>query len=318
MELFSEIYGLYYLVVRKILEKANLDTLDFSDISKIINENAFSESSFFIIPNLENGEWDFFDSEKNCKLESDKFELPITNLQKSWLRAILNDRRIKIFLDRDEIEELKTKFSDIEELFDYDDFYIFDKNLGGDNFENQEYIKNFRILLDCIKEYKFLEIEYKNKNDRVTKNIYKPIKINYSEKDDKFRLIAYRVFNKKKNFVKLNISSIVSAEIKENNFLEPRKNQEDSTFIKIKLYNERNALERFMLQFAQYEKETEAFEKEYISKIYYDRADETELLIRILSFGPVLKVIEPEFFVNEIRKRLQRQMELYEIKQELL
>ena len=33
----------------------------------------------------------------------------------------------------------------------------------------------------------------------------------------------------------------------------------------------------------------------------------TEILIRILSFGPVLKVIEPETMVRQIRERLARQ-----------
>ena len=38
--------------------------------------------------------------------------------------------------------------------------------------------------------------------------------------------------------------------------------------------------------------------------------DETEILIRILSFGPVLKVIEPEDMVARIRERLAQQRDL--------
>lgn len=54
-----------------------------------------------------------------------------------------------------------------------------------------------------------------------------------------------------------------------------------------------------MLQFANYEKHTEFDEESkcWICSIYYDKADETELLIDILSFGPVARVLEPEPFL---------------------
>ena len=35
-----------------------------------------------------------------------------------------------------------------------------------------------------------------------------------------------------------------------------------------------------------------------------DRFDETEIVIRVLSFGPYVKVLEPESFVNLIKERL--------------
>ena len=42
-------------------------------------------------------------------------------------------------------------------------------------------------------------------------------------------------------------------------------------------------------------------------EINYSKDDETELLIRILSFGPTVKVIEPESFVSLIKERLHNQ-----------
>ena len=35
-----------------------------------------------------------------------------------------------------------------------------------------------------------------------------------------------------------------------------------------------------------------------------DRFDETEIVIRVLSFGPYVKALEPESFVNLIKERL--------------
>ena len=42
----------------------------------------------------------------------------------------------------------------------------------------------------------------------------------------------------------------------------------------------------------------------YRIKIYYEKEDETELVIRVLTFGPMVKVIEPKPFVDLIKERL--------------
>ena len=70
-----------------------------------------------------------------------------------------------------------------------------------------------------------------------------------------------------------------------------------------------------MLHFTDLEKETERIEdKHYRITLNYKQGDETEILIRILSFGPVLKVLEPETMVSQIRDRLERQAAILEQK----
>ncbi|MBO7373812.1 MAG: WYL domain-containing protein, partial [Oscillospiraceae bacterium] len=79
----------------------------------------------------------------------------------------------------------------------------------------------------------------------------------------------------------------------------------------MELYDARNALERVMLHFSDLEKETERIgDRRYRITLKYRQGDETEILIRILSFGPVLKVTEPENMVSQIRERLSRQAAL--------
>ena len=46
----------------------------------------------------------------------------------------------------------------------------------------------------------------------------------------------------------------------------------------------------------------------YQIKLWYDKDDETELLIRVLSFGPVLEVVSPDAFINLIKERLSKQI----------
>ena len=57
-----------------------------------------------------------------------------------------------------------------------------------------------------------------------------------------------------------------------------------------------------------YGKEAEKIGGErYRIKIFYDSSDETELVIRVLSFGPFVEVTEPQNFRNLIIDRLKRQ-----------
>ncbi len=66
-----------------------------------------------------------------------------------------------------------------------------------------------------------------------------------------------------------------------------------------------------MLHFSDLEKETEKTDdRRYRITLHYRQGDETEILIRILSFGPVLKVVEPESMVSQIRERLAKQIAL--------
>lgn len=77
----------------------------------------------------------------------------------------------------------------------------------------------------------------------------------------------------------------------------------------MELYDERSALERAMMQFADLQKKAEQInDKTYRIELFYQKEDETELLIRILSFGPLLKVIEPQRFVQLIQERLKLQL----------
>lgn len=80
----------------------------------------------------------------------------------------------------------------------------------------------------------------------------------------------------------------------------------------IEISGERNSMERCMLHFASYEKRTEYVEEQgiYRCEIYYDRQDETELLIQILSFGPVIRVLGPAPFLQQVKERVKRQYHL--------
>ena len=73
----------------------------------------------------------------------------------------------------------------------------------------------------------------------------------------------------------------------------------------LQITDERNALERVMLHFAHFEKQAERIDdRTYFLKMNYYESNETEIVIRVLSFGPCVKVIEPESFIDLVKERL--------------
>lgn len=82
--------------------------------------------------------------------------LPLTTIEKQWLKAISLDPRIKLFdIDFQGLE-------DIQPLFTTEDYYIYDKYNDGDPFYDEEYIKRFRTILSALKDHQPLQIQMKN------------------------------------------------------------------------------------------------------------------------------------------------------------
>lgn len=318
MELFSEIYSSYFDVIKHIISKAEIG-MKQDDLIKIINTYAFKESSFYIMPKILSGQWQFIKKDKNglyYNISDIKTPYFLTTLQLSYIKSIIKDKRIKLFLDENEIINAENFLKDIKPLFYEKDFNYYDRFSNGDDYDNKDYIKNFKTILSSLKNKQYLDIDYNNKGYTLK---FMPVCIEYSSKNDKFRLACVTMMeNADKSSVFLNISKINKVQLLNESFndinpydiFSKRARQE---YIVFEIYNERNALERCTLHFSNYERHTEYNEEKNCWKcvMHYDKSDETEILIRILSFGPVVKVTEPDNFVKMIKKRLLRQRTLF-------
>ena len=321
MELFSEVYSCYYNVVNKILNESINKPLSKRDINEIIGENAFQESALHILPKLISGEWKLLNENKDSYTSSltSNVKLPVTALEKAWLKSLLEDKRIALFLSEDQISPLREYLKDVAPIFSQEDFYYYDTFLDGDDYKSEDYVNNFRMIVESLKKKKLVTISMESgKGNRVTGN-YLPCKLEYSSKDDKFRVYAARVrYNKIVTYAIINLGRISKIELSEEVFLGEvnldgyMANNKCKEPVVIEISKERNAVERCMLHFASYEKRTEYDEAadKYVCYIYYDKKDETELLIRILSFGPVIRVLGPEEFLGLVKERVKRQWQL--------
>ena len=292
--------------MRKVLVASQKNRLTNDEIATIITSCAFSESSFFIMPNIQSGEWNLIN-----KIDTNVLKMPMTTLQKSWLKALLNDKRIRLFLDEEQIEQVSAMLNDVSPLYENSDFHYFDAATDGDKYGDEQYIKNFRIILTAIKSKTELRIDYDSGKGTHSNHNYIPLKLNYSAKDDKFRLIVSHLKPRRPDKAILNLSRIKSVVTLQNApFQWHESTRINKSYVVLQIFQGRNALERYMLQFASMEKQTEYDEAtdSYTCRIFYDSQDETELLIRILSFGPLVKVLEPASFVTQIRERIKKQI----------
>lgn len=301
--LFNEIYSNYFNVVADVLAKACEGDLSSSDINKIVAEKAFGESMLNIPSALKNQEWKLLTKDLKTPLLS-KPTMPLTTLQKQWLKALTNDPRIKLF------DPCVGGLEGVEPLYEQYTVEYFDRYSDGDDYENEKYIENFRLILQAFREHRKISVKFKGHRGREIQRICIPYRLEYSSKDDKFRLIC--IVSNSKNSLTVNLSRLNSVKLlgqyMAEEYIPPVPRTRELT---VELTDERNCLERFMLHFSHLEKEAERLDdNHYRIKLKYDGDDETEILIRIISFGPKIKVVSPDKFIKLIRERLEKQLKL--------
>ena len=276
-------------------------TLTRESMNTIIREKGFEESILTIPEALESQTWPLLKGDLTTPLQH-KPTMPLTTLQKQWLKALLSDPRIKLF------DPPMDGLEDVEPLYPPNTFVYYDRYNDGDPFEDPGYIKRFRCILSAIRHKRWLRILFIGHNGKPHYCRCIPYKLEYSAKDDKFRLISAN----KRDTLSLNLARITNCFM-----LEPYTEEEyqprtmKQRILVLELKDERNALERAMLHFSHLNKETERIGEDlYKITLFYEREDETELLIRVLSFGPVLKVVFPDDFTEKLVQRLKKQKEM--------
>lgn len=318
MTLFSELYNCYFQILKSILTESH--GISANELRSQIMMDGFEETPLYLLPKLFSGEWGLFEQKGELYYSrlSDGFYAPLSKLQRSYLKTILLDKRMQLFLEDGQIQELLAIFEDTPALWTPDMFYYYDRFADCDDYDSPTYRVNFRTLLLAMENRQFVDIEYLSKTGRRVHHYYYPARLEFSIKNNKFRLLSVK-HTKQHQFrlETLNLDRVecvslieetmpesfdVNALIKESYYREP---------VRLLIRNERNALERTMLHFANYEKNTTKREDNlYECLIYYNKMMETELLIEVMSFGPMIQVLGNEGFLAQLKERLKRQQRL--------
>lgn len=297
--IFSELYSAYYNAVASIISAILDGEHSERELQKIVTDRAFGESVLSIMPSLKNEKWQLVRSDMTTPLQH-KPTMPLTLLQKQWLKAISLDPRIKLF--GVEFPNL----GNVPPLFTPADYYIYDQYSDGDPFEDAQYIRTFRIILEAIRKGSQIKFQMLNRKGNTMYVRCRPVRIEYSEKDDKFRIVTagWRSVSTV-NLARIRACSHYAGE----KLSVGRENTPAYDTVTVRIRDERNALERFMLHFAHFEKQAEKLGKrQYLVKIKYSRDDEPEMVIRVLSFGPMVEVVGSESFRKLVIEKLEKQM----------
>ena len=185
--LFSEIYSSYFRTVEAILAEAVQGGLTDQKMTELVREKAFAESVLSIPSNLKDGTWPLLTEDLKTPLAAAP-RMPLTLLEKRWLKALLQDPRIRLF------SPSEAGLEDVEPLYSPDTFVYFDQYNDGDPFDDPAYIAHFQLILQALREKRKLRITFTGARGKRNTWVFVPYKLEYSVKDDKFRLLTAQTY----------------------------------------------------------------------------------------------------------------------------
>ena len=319
MVVFSEIYGAYYRIAARAMREK---TVTDDEVYELIRLLGFRDSALFLpqklLPQNDGSDWGLLRRNADGSLSRITENPPpavLTLLQKRWLKSKLADPRFRLFFDDEKLRRLEERLADIKPLYRLEHFRYFDKFTDGDDYADSLYRENFRVILSAIKSRELLKIAYTSGHDKRICFTCLPLNIEYSEKNDKLRVLARKHRNGRiSSGGVINIGRIDAIERTGRfftgdinaPFTKPRNS------VTVYVASERNAVERFLMAFASYEKRADRDLENggCVVTLHYDKSDETELLIRLLSFGAAVEILSPGELRRQAAERVARQSEL--------
>ena len=323
MTLFHEMYGAYFRIASRVLGETPLTD---RRVQEIIAKEGFRDSVLFVpqklLPQKDGSDWGLLHRNPDRTLSAvtkQKPVMPLTLLQKRWMKARLSDPKMQLFFDDETFTALSEALAEIKPLWHPEQFRYTDRFSDGDPFSDPAYRERFRLLLHGLRSREIMLIRFQSGSGRRMAMQYLPLALEYSRKNDKFRLFCRSVRGDRlagSGIINLGrIEQITGTgrqfdgDVSLAEYFQLRRCRRPVT---VRVTTERNAVERFLMEFASYEKHTERDAETGVCtvQLYYDKQDETELLIQLLSFGPVLEILGPPDFRAQAAERVRRQYEL--------
>lgn len=351
--LFKEINSTYYnvltvlineMIYNEMVENSGLTVGSIDQISNYLGNSVCGDyflevfgnddPHFDLFVNDDVGENDpefrtiLCDWSAETDMESHLIRRPLSEIELRWLKSISMDPRIKLFqgieYDNGDTVDFRCldECDDVEPLFTEDDIRVPDRFTNGDDYDDPNYIENFHIILQAVREAcenasakTGLILKYKPGRNGVSESVLvKPVDIEYSEKDDRFRLCAFDLDDPQHRLSFFNLGRIESCEktTVDTRELDLTVTPPEAFTVEISDELRRNSYERFMIAFEHYGKDRPEVISDTITRVtmYYYQEDANEVVSKLLQFGPDVKVIGPESFVERIRTKLRKQKEL--------
>ncbi len=310
--LFNSLYSSYYLIVRQAIEfllHEKDSKLDRAQLDKIIEKNAVLEDRIELYDIIEYQDQEkpsvfYYDGTSSKTRIEHVPDFPLTTLQLRYLATVVRDKRFQLFFGnkQKELLELQNELMHYEPLWSNDSVCYYDQRKDGDDFGSPAYREKFCTIIDAIKNRKSLRIICGKGNTELKLT---PRTIDYSQKDNKLRLFF------KDSEYPVNLCNIKCCTMIEN-LHSPDEFKTKYENLKVQIYDSSSNqyhFNRAIRQFSFYKKIVKQIkEKElYEMTVEYDKNDEAEIVIRILQYGPNMKVLEPQSVVEKVNAKVDRQ-----------
>ena len=262
--------------------------------------------------------------------------LPLTKVEVRWLLTILEDPLAGIFLTeewRRGLKEILSRAPRTDGAFQIQKICYFDRYQGKGNLESEgkrispsgRITKKERIFLkliyEAMKSEKKIRVSFRNWKGEKRSVICAPAWVEYSRRDDIFRI--WYVQHKTEKIMKINLPRITALTVldgsryhldREKKLLEERY-QDTMTKIKVEFYQgKRNLPDRILTEFSLWKKKCiyDPQTEKYTMTLYYSTEDEKEILVRLLGYGPYIKILasEDNYVLEEIKRRIAVQRDL--------
>ena len=322
---FSELYSKYYTLTQHLLDLTSDKPITLSKLREIVATNGFLESPLSLIPPLTMQDEESYhllikeaSDAKDATYHSILKHPPkpyLTNLELEWMKSLLSDQKLHLFLDEEDLYLLKKALSKHHALITPERFCYVRQNANKKTYTSSQYTHCFKTLLTALQKEK--QVNLVTSTGETLKAI--PYKIEYAILEDTFSLLAILTTKEKlKQLIRLPLDSITEVQLTEK---APSRKILDSFVQSVKctkplvfeLNNMRSGFERAFMYLSPYERLTEYNEVNdtCLVQLYYYPFDEAELISTLLSFGPIVKVLSPVSIKEHIKKLLDQQYLLF-------
>ncbi len=320
---FSELYCKYYTLITQILSLAHNHSVELNTLRALISQNGFLESSTSLLPSLISQEEDGYhllkkDAHGYHSILQNKPINFLTSLEASWLKTLLQDPKIHLFLEDEDYYTLKKALSSVPPLFSLD-MLSFARQGNSISYEKDEaYQTLFKKLTAALQNENLLLLSL-TKEETDTSLLVAPYKIEYAIREDHFNLLGVVLekgeLSKLRRIPLTHIKEVVTkgcapSRMVLNTFTQAYKCKEPIYF---ELNNMRSGFERAFMYLSPYERITEYNEETQTCfvQLYYYPFDEAQLIDMLISFGPIIKILGPKPIKACFKSRIDNQFNLF-------
>ncbi len=348
MELFNEVKNRYFRLIYTIINecadgKAKTDIIriidegefeqkvigknqkSFADLilnrcSEDENLNLLTEKDGRFYPSVENaGRQECIKGNEDGKSVLPPLPIRFTKIEKSWLKALLEVPDIKMVLSDETFAKLQKELYGFDSPIKSEYFELTNTIKLADIALENNYEKNFRILLDALIQEKPVRYSNTDKKGNIYENMLAlPVAIEYSMRDSRFRISMYSIDDKRPvmaNIFTLSDLRIVDEEVDIDRetakrlLFEQRYSEEP---VVLEVTDVKAAMERSFMCFSGMERTARSLgNNKYEIRLNYYLFEEENLIRNIISLGPYVKVISPQRITDEIVKRVIKSINMY-------